>query len=119
MKHNEPAFPHNTENTNNPGAFFPAGGLTIREYFAARAPLEPQFWFMPTMPTPCPDNVWRSEDGSKYYPTQYLAEQAEGEDGYLDANAEVIRNWQREQRKQLLIQWPWAWADAVLEAGTK
>jgi len=44
-----PAFPVNTENTNNAGAHYPSAGMTLRDYFAAKAmqgmlacPVQPQ-----------------------------------------------------------------------------
>ena len=51
-----------------------AEGITVREYFAARAPAEPQPWFAPNMT------------------------------GQPEA----------EFHRQRYIQWPFAWADAVL-----
>lgn len=36
------AFPVNTANVNNPGACFADGGMTLRDYFAAKAPISTQ-----------------------------------------------------------------------------
>ena len=63
------------------------GSVSLRDYFAAHAPEEPQGWFAPVMPTVCPDPF-----------------------GDKDAYDE----WQAVCRTERLIQWPHAWADAVI-----
>jgi len=67
---------------------FPAQEISLRDYFIAHAPAEPQPWFMPVMP-PAPD---------------------------LEIFADEYSNWLTEQAKQRYIQWPAAWADEMLVA---
>lgn len=88
-------------------------GLSIRDYFIAHAPAEPQQWFRPTMP-PCPVPHLVGHDG-RTYATTLDAERACGEDGFEDRNYEAINDWQRECAKQRYVQWPAAWADAMLK----
>lgn len=86
-------------------------GITVREYFAARAPAEPAEWFVPIMveakpevpPGRMPYNI-NNEREAQAYAAKYHAAKA------------AFDTWEMEQRKQRLIQWPWAWADAVLAA---
>lgn len=78
-------------------------GMTLRDYFIAHAPAEPQFWFEPVMNTPEPPKpikkvVRRGLDGGEWYDN--------------DAHAE----WRKEKGKQTYVQWPAAWADAMLAA---
>ena len=40
-----PAFPTNTENAPNAGACFASPGMTLRDYFAAHAPIDVPSWF--------------------------------------------------------------------------
>ena len=101
-------------------------GMTLRDYFAAHAPAEPQHWFKPSMPPePVADFV---------YPAGMTeAERAEwnGYGDYLDsgdlkeprirdyyAKREAFNKahsaWDAERRIQRCIQWPYAWADAQL-----
>ena len=62
-------------------------GMTLRDYFAAHAPADPQPWFLPTMP-PRPKSKWIDEDG-KEYSYRWEAEEAVVFDGYVDANLEA------------------------------
>ena len=132
-------------------------GMSLRAYFAAHAPAEPQGWFepeiapMPTAPATEPSfpdefpfnvdigarnyiiniaNGWRRDpcyDLSTFEP--------HSKDAHLDTLVAHVRPflvdyetawkaywaahnaWDDERAKQRLIQWPWAWADAVLAAG--
>lgn len=118
-----PAFP--TENGRQVGhSVYHYEGMTLRDYFMAHAPEKPQDWFIPEMP-PCPvvpsikavrNPAWRvdlelqeswhsdsrSFEAQKWFQEQHAA---------MDAQSE----WQKEFRKQLCVQWPAAWADAMLE----
>lgn len=103
-------------------------GITTREYFAARAPAEPAKWFEPVLQgtPPAPWKTFKErmhEEREKY----------QGDKRYLYANDPDIvaarineecnaheaelKKWNDERIRQTLIQWPWAWADAVLAAG--
>lgn len=90
-------------------------GLTLLDYFAARAPHEIPSWFVPEMNRPCPPHKWISESGFEYK-SAYLAEQAVGEDGFHDANTDARDDWEREYLIQKFAQWPWFWAFMVMEA---
>ena len=70
-------------------------GMTLRDYFAAHAPAEPQPWFEPVTP-PRPEAIGPVVDG-------------------WPANYQAIEFWEKEYRKQRYIQWPYAWADAQIE----
>ena len=105
-------------------------GLTVRQYFMARAPVEPQDWFQPVMP-PAPVapvmptdftnaesenyNGWRCDclDLANMAGTPRVVEYINARDAWVTAQ-EV---WNKLQYKERLIQWPAAWADAVLKAG--
>ncbi len=93
-------------------------GLTKLEYFASRAPVEPQAWFKPVMGIPRPKEVW--PEGSPHKNDDPLSSR-----GYVGGQrpsplnlAELIE-WDIECSRQYAIQWPFAWARAVLEAGEK
>lgn len=95
-------------------------GMNMHDYFMAHAPAEPQKWFNPVMP-PCPvvpslqgcSTQLRHEiigcDAGDETPAaiEWLAER--------DRLTVLQSEWQAEFRKQLYIQWPAAWADAMLE----
>lgn len=89
-------------------------GMTLHDYLMAHAPAEPQPWFVPEMP-PRPSSLpFVSLDGVRFYTDESAAEKAEGDDGYESANRQAIAEWDREQKKQYFVQWPAAWADAIL-----
>ncbi len=95
------------------------------EYFAAHAPAKPQDWFEPTMETECPkppcaeyalhmtfmNREGHVQDGDSEEYIAYVAERN------IWANQRSA--WEKEWDKQRLIQWPFAWARAVLEAEAK
>lgn len=81
------------------GGALPTQGLTLREYFMAHAPAEPQPWFVPTMP-PRPEALWPNG-------------RSEAEDEY-PVNLHEIEAWNSEFQKQRFVQWPAAWADEMM-----
>lgn len=89
--------------------------ITLRDYFIAHAPTEPQPWFKPTMPPRPDDTIWTSDDGMRMYTSEYAATEKEGE-RYHRFNEQAIEAWDIEYQKQLLVQWPIAWADEMLHA---
>jgi len=93
-------------------------GLSLRDYFIAHAPAEPQFWFEPAMPTERPKSRWVSDGGTQEFKSAFEAERVCG-DNFRDANGHLIDEWDFEKKKQRYIQWPAAWADAQLEARKK
>lgn len=89
-------------------------GMSLRDFFVAHAPAEPQAWFKPTLP-PKPqipaDMNWceNCRDGVDACTTPAVCD---GMRGILRAKTE----WEHEEAKQHLIQWPSAWADEMLKA---
>lgn len=98
-----------------------AQGMTLRDYFMAHAPAEPQQWFIPAMP-PClavpsvkslPEGDLRDElEDESSFTSQAAADWLNERDRLADLQA----TWQEEFRKQIYVQWPAAWADLMLEA---
>lgn len=134
-------------------------GMSVRGYFAAHAPAEPQPWFLPLLPgrpaeppdkpslpedfpdraedrnfiinlawswrkDPCwdlsthlsdrPNETWRSHENALLaHAHPFLADY---EKAWL-AYWETKREYDLECQRQRCVQWPWAYADAVLAAG--
>lgn len=105
------------------------GGMTLRDYFIAHAPAEPQQWFRPAMPHPCPQPPASITDKTE--------EEREDHAGYMDDMLNVgdvrsnrlaahlreyeawrtwKRAWDQDHAKQSYVQWPAAWADEMLKA---
>lgn len=118
-----PAFPQQDDATG-------WEGMTLRDYFIAHAPAEPQEWFEPVMPTrPAPVEVLQNltqnerdqlEGWGDYYSTSEITEPrikayCEARDQY---NAEQ-KAWNRLELRERYIQWPAAWADAMIEQRKK
>ncbi len=128
---NEPAYPVippvGMDSSSASGYPFPSAGLTRREYFAARAPADPQAWFEPVLPTPrpsLPDRFLLPPEVRKDIEVAWdagcdptLPEAEAWLEMYAEAQKTLVA-WDNERLKQRLIQWPWTWADAVLKAGT-
>lgn len=108
----------------------PSGGMLLRDYFIAHAPAEPQPWFQPVVPAQ--PNAPKVPSGL----TQEERNEMEGVGEFLDAedcvqprireyamaksaHEKAAAAWRREQAKQLYVQWPLAWADAMLRARAK
>lgn len=106
-------------------------GMTIRQYFMAHAPAEPQQWFKPVVgPRPTMPDKYKELT----FEQQKLWADLEGEfaddrtvDGYA-VNAfdykwrqarEACEAYDAEYVRQRYAQWPAVWADAVLAAGEK
>lgn len=121
-----------------------ARGMTLRDYFIAHAPAEPQPWFEPVMdtdrpvythiPSPSrPDDLTNEEhkELNKFYGGTNAATEAKQPRviTYLTAIEEVrkqrdaaeaaVRRWEECKTRQRYIQWPAAWADAMLEQRNK
>jgi hypothetical protein len=84
-------------------------GITIRDYFIAHAPAEPQPWFVPVM-SGRPLDVYVDGAGNQV-PAPTLTSPL----ATLKNRAE-LEAWGVEQVKQRYIQWPAAWADEMLKA---
>jgi hypothetical protein len=113
-----PAFPApeaGQAHFGDPSAYI---GMTLRDYFVAHAPAEPQPWFEPTMSTECPPDDWRSEDGEERFTNMYEARRVYG-DSIVNSNDDAQFAWKCERDKQRYLQWPAVWADAMLEERSK
>lgn len=102
--------------------------MSLRDYFIAHAPAEPQPWFSPDMP-PKPKRLSVSSffhyDAAKREQLRCLCDFGE-DSGYpihrdvLEAERLISQSnddcerWESDYVKQRCIQWPAAWADAVL-----
>lgn len=124
-----PAFPspavydHTREQVNPSAAYGADTGMTLRDYFMAHAPADPQPWFQPVMPEApkvpraqhiedrqIREDVMRADDAGIDPETnqgmEFVEQRSEAE--------ALFRGWEAERRKQRYIQWPAAWADAML-----
>lgn len=107
------------------------GGLKLRDYFIAHAPADPQPWFTPAMPPQPRQRMEKPDDLTKEE-----REELAGWHDYLSAEdmnqpraRTIAEDWERhkreysawrsEQEKQRYIQWPAAWADAMLAERAK
>lgn len=77
--------------------------LTLRDYLIAHAPAEPQAWFTidtPPRPTrPIPVTVLDGLGGRRVE---------------MKVDHDAVSKWATETQKQMLLQWPGAWADAQI-----
>lgn len=129
-----------TKTIEDGGAAFPCGvtqdsynpeqrpwqrGISIRDYFMAHAPAEPHSWFTPVMPPkpelPDPDRELSADDAKEWRRLDEFAEE-EGNERIKafcqrrSAAFDERRAWEKERDKQRFVQWPAAWADAMLKA---
>lgn len=92
-------------------------GISVRDYFIAHAPAEPQPWFYPNVP-PCPEiKGWaNSNNPGRVYACEAHAmiDNTRGE--VTPSNQKEIEQWHKEYTRQRYIQWPAAWADEQLKA---
>lgn len=116
-----PAFPwiEYIRNEAFPSQPIPKGvpGMTLRDYFIAHAPAEPQPWFVPKCP-PAP----KLDGGEQKFigdPAKYDAKSKAAFDlyqGRLQAHYEKLEEHAKECKKLRWTQWPAAWADEMLKA---
>lgn len=88
-------------------------GMTLRDYFAAKAPAQPWPFYQPTMPPRPTLGVAVSDDGQRKYLTAIDAERKEG-DCWSWSNRNAVDEWDAENKRQYYIQWPYFYADAML-----
>lgn len=111
----------------NGDVVWPEGGMTLRDYFIAHAPAEPQPWFepvlniaAPVMPK-VPPNLNKDEsetlhDVGEGYITavdvssQRLREYLEARDAYT----KLSHAYRKALERARYVQWPFAWADEIL-----
>lgn len=118
-----PAFPTAADNGHSANQ----DGMTLRDYFIAHAPAEPQPWFQPSVPQPpqfpsflvdmTEEERHEMEGWREYIPTSELTQprvKAYAEE--YDFVRKQRQEMDQERTKQLYLQWPIAWADAMLQA---
>ena len=81
-------------------------GMTLRDYFAAHAPKSRASWFEPTM-LPKPEPIYDHE-----HPSEQCFECSE-------VNWQERLDWKIERARQYELQWPYAYADAMLAERAK
>ena len=117
--------------TDNPMSNAPPG-FTMRDYFAAHAPAEPQKWFSPVIhaapivpsPTSFPEGRHRDEAFALCYRMGDGKSTSWGpiSDHMMDWFSDRVNAlcelevWKIEYEKQRQLQWPEAWADARMKA---
>jgi len=94
-----------------------ANGMTIREYFAAHAPAQPEFWFVPNIP------------GVPERPQLPLPHGTSAQVGhctkckeYFEAQAKMDLEYEQklsEYEMQRFVLWRWEYADAMIKAQNK
>jgi hypothetical protein len=102
-------------------------GLSALDYFAAHAPAEPQNWFEPAMRSQPADTLpascfYRAPYMTTGFNHQYVWLEtvppiAQAAKDLCTAAEAARRQWQADYARERLIQWPYAWARAVLESG--
>jgi hypothetical protein len=110
-----PAFPVRTGLSRHPvmgHVFEGTDGMSLLDYFAAHAPADPWPQFKPAMP-PRPELTPPHKDGSGEWVGEYRDCDCDVCQAHA-ASAEARNAWDRENEKQRLIQWPYAWATAQL-----
>lgn len=124
-------YAHNAQQPDTPPAPLMASDATLRDFFIAHAPAEPQPWFKPVMSTERPTEPMFPEGGTaeqRSYVREFLDVMSPDEAGtpalreYIVAyrsGRDAARQWDAEAKKQRYIQWPAAWADAMLAARSK
>jgi hypothetical protein len=96
----EPAFPQVGFN-----------GLTIRDYFAAHAPRRPYVWFEPKMrPRPKP-HYDHDHPNERKYEERLI--------GCTPVNELELAEYDDERHRQILLQWPYFYADAIIAERAK
>ena len=88
-------------------------GMSLRDYFIAHAPVEPQGWFQPAIP-PKPERDPKLQwcNGCK----RDACCEGNADCEQLRAFREKLQDWSDLRDKARLIQWPAAWADEMLKA---
>lgn len=109
-------------------------GMTLRDYFAAHAPKEVPGWFKPAMPDK-PKSMASLFDHFRHNSLMALYDDESGEwvddagevpqqfkdevARYIESmalNFDQIKDWHREYERQKIFQWPWTYADGMLQS---
>jgi hypothetical protein len=81
------------------------GGMSLRDYFAAHAPTEYPNWYAPTL-SPRPAPLFDHD-----HPNE---RQCQREFDCRAVNADELSAYDDERRRQYELQWPYAYADAMI-----
>jgi hypothetical protein len=96
---------------------YPHEGMTLRDYFAAHAPHEPAYWFVPkNVEAPL---KWSEERIKLPHHCSATIHHCEKCDEYFAAQAALDKRRDELKSAYLLaqhVQWPWAYADAMIAA---
>jgi hypothetical protein len=123
-----PAFPAQPTQRIAPGVTVESNnGMTLRDYFAARAPERIEEWFSYKHPTPRPDIPWPHEeldaeeqrqlDGlGDWIPGDQVSEKVKEFAVRYRAALDAGQAWDRECWRAKFCAWRYAYADAMLEA---
>jgi hypothetical protein len=112
---NTPAFPCH-ELYDEQGSIHRSPGITTLDYFIAHAPVEPQPWFKPNLPTqpnmgPEPRFIGNYEDFdevSKKFYDSYIRR--------IEEHKQELHKWSIECEKIKYTRWPVAWAVEQMKA---
>lgn len=107
-----------------------AGSISVRDYFMAHAPQDPQEWFEPVVPPPpLPVPYLRDRTPEENHELNGLNEYLGIEDLTIPRVIEYAKavaaqriktgEWSQERGKQRFVQWPAAWADAMIDQRNK
>lgn len=86
-----------------------ASQATLRDYFAIHAPQEPYESFEPVMKNPRPEEVLTD------YQKELLSHERLDYRNWSFENQEDLNAWDAEYERERYLQWPWAYADAMLK----
>lgn len=122
-----PAFPRQSDKDGRGEFLWAHDGMSLRDYFIAHAPNEPQPWFRPVMkPRPelmflkaAPDSVkseLKYDDYADYVNEGDMSSAALAWHLERVSKKKETRRWDAELQKQTCLQWPAAWADEMLKA---
>ena len=110
-----PAFPHHYDSGGPYPNWVSGRGMTLRDYFIAHAPAEPQPWFKPNVAQrPETEVLLNLSELDRFLRKSLAGSCAIGD--VISANQKEMKEWDRNYIKQLYIQWPAAWADEMLKA---
>lgn len=91
--------------------------FTLRDYFAAHAPVEPWPQYKPTLPDRPHPGIPIGESGTRYV-SRAAADKAEF-DCWSWSNQQAVTEWDEKKEREYRIQWPYFYADAMLKERTK
>lgn len=111
------AMPNEREGRYHPETYS-TGGMSLRDYFAAHAPIEIHSWFNPVLPERPQDEWGATNSGMRFMNYNAAAKWCQEHVECTPTNRqwEAQAEWDKSIERERLIQWPYAWADAMLKA---